>query len=250
MSPLLPSRDELGHALTYSLSLERLGRSSSHRIGNEVLGKFYDVEQGLTDQPFKLLERDPRHAVIYSFEERRFVTPQASTTTTTTPPPPARQQERPSFAAPADSVSEEEPLLAAVGGPFAPNRLAADFRDELASWAVYQGFHTHREAAIRQAAVALTETRVQPDGQNLISVLHTLYTGDRGFKEEMNTALRAAYSDDFEELRISPGSRPTRAARVYGGRAYSASSRPQTSRTELFASSSCSRFSQTRRRRR
>ena len=204
MSPVLPNRDEMRDALTYGLSLERLGKSSSHRIGSEVLGKFYDVEQGLADQPFKLLERDPRHAVIYSFEERRFVTPQSSTTTTTTPPPKVSQQERPSIVAPADSVPEEEPLLAAVGGPFAPNRVAADFREELASWAVYQGFHTHREATIRQAAVARAETRVQPDGQNLISVLHTLYTGNREFKEELNTAMRAAFSDDFEELVFPP----------------------------------------------
>ncbi len=203
MSPLAPYRDEARDALTYDLSLERLGKSSAYRIGTEILGNFYKVEQGLMDQPFKLLERDPRHAVIYSIEEQRFVTPEPSTTTTTTPPT-ASQQEAPSFVAPADSVSEEEPLLAAVGGPFAPNRFAADFRDELASWAIYQGFHTHREATIRQATVARAETRMQPDGQNLISVLHTLYTGDRGFKEELNTAMRAAYSDDFEELVFPP----------------------------------------------
>jgi predicted ATPase len=203
MSPILPYRDQVRDALTYDLTLERLGKSSAYRIGNEVLGNFYKVEQGLLDQPFKLLERDPRHAVIYSIDEQRFVTPEAATTTTTTPPL-AVPQEEPPFVAPPDSVPEEEPLLATMGGAFAPNRFAADFRDQLASWAIYQGFHTHREATIRQASVARAETSVDPDGQNLISVLHTLYTGDRGFKEELNVAMRAAYGDDFEELVFPP----------------------------------------------
>jgi predicted ATPase len=45
---------------------------------------------------------------------------------------------------------------------------------------------------------------VQPDGQNLISVLHTLYTGHRDFKEELNTAMRSAFGDDFDELVFPP----------------------------------------------
>jgi predicted ATPase len=205
VSPIAPYRDETRDALTYDLSLERLGKSSAYRIGNEMLGNFYKVEEGLMEQPFKLLERDPRHAVIYSIEEQRFVTPESFTTTTTTPEPGiAGQKERSSFVAPADSVPEEEPLLASAGGPFAPNRFAADFRNELASWAIYQGFHTHREAAIRQAAVTRVETSVQADGQNLISVLHTLYTRNREFKEELNAAMRAAFGDDFEELVFPP----------------------------------------------
>ena len=203
MTPVLPYRDEVRDALTYDLTLERLGKTSGYRIGHEVLGNFHKVEQHLMDEPFKLLERDSRHAVIYSTDEQRFVTPERAATTTTTPSP-CSADEKPSLMASADSVPEEEPLLAGVGGPFAPNRFAADFRKELVSWAIYQGLHTHKEAQIRQATVARMETTVQPDGQNLVSVLHTLYTGDRGFKEELNTAMRSAFSDDFDELLFPP----------------------------------------------
>jgi predicted ATPase len=108
------------------------------------------------------------------------------------------------FEAPPNSVAEEEPLLSVAGGPFAANRVAGQFRDEVASWGVYQGFHTHREAPVRQPAVARSETRVQQDGQNLISVLHTLYTGDRDFKTELDIAMRSAFGDDFEELVFPP----------------------------------------------
>ncbi len=50
------------------------------------------------------------------------------------------------------------------------------------------------------------EKRVDPDGQNLISVLHTLYSGDRDFKRDIDSAMRAAFGDDFEELVFPPAS--------------------------------------------
>lgn len=74
----------------------------------------------------------------------------------------------------------------------------------IAGFAVYQDFHTNRDAPVRQAAVSRHERRVDADGQNLISVLHTLYTGDRDFKNEINDAMRAAFGDDFEELVFPP----------------------------------------------
>jgi predicted ATPase len=78
------------------------------------------------------------------------------------------------------------------------------FSRELASWAIYHDLHVHRDAIIRQAAVARVEKQVEPDGQNLIPVLHTLYTDDRDFKKDINTAMRAAFGDDFDELVFPP----------------------------------------------
>jgi len=66
--------------------------------------------------------------------------------------------------------------------------------------------HVNKDALIRQPAIARLEKRVDPDGQNLISVLHTLYTGDRDFKRDINSAMRAAFGDDFEELVFPPAS--------------------------------------------
>ena len=178
-SPLDPYRDETTDSLTYEVLLGRLGKSSAYRVAYEVLGNYHKVETGEQNEPFKLFERDPNHAVIFSMEAQSFV-------------------------APDNSVPEEEPLLSVAGGPFAPNRFAGSFRDEVAGWAVYQGFHTHREAPVRQPTVTRTESRVQPDGQNLVSVLHTLYTGDRDFRRELDTAMRSAFCDDFEELVFPP----------------------------------------------
>jgi len=45
---------------------------------------------------------------------------------------------------------------------------------------------------------------VEPDGSNLVSVLHTLYTSDREFKRQINEGMRAGFGDQFEELVFQP----------------------------------------------
>lgn len=71
-------------------------------------------------------------------------------------------------------------------------------------WRIYHDVHVHQEATIRRAAVARSEKSIDPDGQNLVPVLHTLYESDRDFKREVNTAMRAAFGNDFEELIFPP----------------------------------------------
>lgn len=44
------------------------------------------------------------------------------------------------------------------------------------------------------------EDRIDPDGQNLVSVLHTLYASHRKFKKDLHIAMQSAFGDDFEEL--------------------------------------------------
>ena len=179
MTPLPPFKDNVKDALTYQITLARLGKSSAYRIDNEVLGNFYKVETGEMQEPFKLLERDHYHAVVYSMDSKRFEAPPAS-------------------------VPEEEAMLSAAAGPFTANRFVADFQKELADWKIHQGFHTHREAQIRAPQVTRAEAQVSADGQNLISVLHSLYTGDREFENEIVTAMRAAFGEDFEKLVFPP----------------------------------------------
>jgi predicted ATPase len=179
MTPIPPFADNVKDALTYELSLGRLGKSSAYRIDKEVLGNFSKVETGEMKEPFKLLERDPHHAVVYSIDAQR-------------------------FEAPAEAVLQEEALLAVAGGPFTANKFVDEFQKELASWKIYQDFQTNSQARIRSPQVARAETQVGADGQNLIAVLHTLYTGSRQFKKEVNKAMRAAFGEDFEELLFPP----------------------------------------------
>lgn len=179
MSPIHPYADIDKDALTYQIELARLGKSSAYRINNEILGNYSRVDTGEMAEPFKLLERDPRHAVVYSMNSQR-------------------------FEAPPSSVTEDESLLSLAAGPFAANRFVAEFQRELSEWKVHQEFQTHRDSQIRTPQVTRADTQVSADGQNLISVLHSLYTGKREFEAEIVTAMQAAFGEDFEKLVFPP----------------------------------------------
>jgi predicted ATPase len=101
-------------------------------------------------------------------------------------------------------LSPEETLLSACGGPFPRSRPVAAFRDDLAGWSIYDPLDTAPDSRIREPIVARSTSRVDEDGGNLINVLHTQYTGDRQFKEDLNAAMKAAFGDEFEELVFPP----------------------------------------------
>lgn len=179
MSPVNPARDETRDSLTYDLVLARIGKSSAFRIDSELLGNYFKVEQGTHTQPFKLLERSFRNAVIFSEDERTLVTRE-------------------------EIIEEDETLLSVAAGPIVGNRHIDEFQPRFANWKVYEDIHTDRETEMRRDTVARNETVVDADGQNLIAVLHTLYSTNRDFKGEVNTAIRSAFNEDFEELEFPP----------------------------------------------
>jgi len=178
-SPLESDRDPIRDSLTYELTLSRLGTSSAYRVEHELLGNYYRVETGERDQPFKLVERKSRYAMVYNMEEE-------------------------GLTAPDESVPEEETLLSLAASPFTANRWITLYQSHLASWRIYHDFQTSAEAPIRQTVLARKETSVDPNGANLVAVLHTLYTSSREFKHDLNAALLAAFGNDFEELLFPP----------------------------------------------
>jgi predicted ATPase len=180
-SPLDDYREFDRNCLTYKLELGRLGTTSAYQINHELLGNYYDVEQGEREQPFKFLERHQLRAHVFDTGQKGLTAPEWL-------------------------VPEEETLLSQAAGPYTANPFIPRFRRELASWCVYHDIHVNRDAPIRQPSVSRPERRVDPDGQNLISVLHTLYTSDRLFKKDINDAMQVAFGDDFEELVFPPAS--------------------------------------------
>ena len=163
--------------LTYELFLSRLGETSAYRIERE--GLVGDVlEEGSWTPGFVLLGRTPETAITFD-EERR------------------------GLAAPGGRVPDEQTLLSLLSGPF-DNSVIVAFRDSLLGWSIYHDLRVDQQAPLRQAAVARVEDRIAPDGQNLIPVLHTLYTGNRDFKRAMDAAMRAAFGSDYEELIFPP----------------------------------------------
>ncbi len=104
-----------------------------------------------------------------------------------------------------ETLTIGELALSTVATPFVKYE-AVLFQRKLAAWTVYQDVRVDQSAPIRQAPVSRLEQQVAPDGQNLINVLHTLYTRDRQFKQDINDAMSAAFGEDFEELIFPPDS--------------------------------------------
>lgn len=179
MSPSDDRRDEERESLTYELRLGRIGESSSYRINHELLGNYYHVQRGEEREPLKFIERRPGHARVFDMQQKVLTAPE-------------------------EAVPEDEPVLSLAAGPFAQNPHIPPYQACLAGWSVYHDFHVDSQAPVRLPAVTRLERRVAPDGQNLINVLHTLYTQDRDFRKEINLAMGAAFGDEFEELLFSP----------------------------------------------
>lgn len=181
VSPLDESLEYNKNCLTYELQLGQIGQTSTYRIDHELLGNYYSFEAGEKPDVLKFLFRHQQRAHVFDTKTRQLTAPE-------------------------DQVPEQETLLSLAAGPFTANPLISKFQQQISSWCVYHDIHVNRDAAIRQPSVSRPEKRVDPDGQNLVAVLHTLYTGDRGFKNDINDAMKAAFGDDFEELVFPPAS--------------------------------------------
>jgi len=165
----------------YSFELERLGKGSSFKFGKESLINSANVKKGKTDTPFKLLEREGKRAVVFDESEHRLIPPD-------------------------ESIHEDETLLSVAGVPLGTNKWTYMFRKQLSEISVYHDIHVNSDAIIRQPAVTRFEKRVAADGQNLVSVLHTLYTSDRDFRTQIDEGMYAAFGDQYEELTFPPAS--------------------------------------------
>ncbi|MFH0899667.1 MAG: AAA family ATPase [Pseudomonadota bacterium] len=167
-------------SLTYELRLRRLGATSAYRVEHELLAKRSSgsKDPGAESTPTKLLERRPGHAAVLDLQERQLLAHEGS-------------------------IPDDQTLLSLVSGPFS-NHLVSAFRETLAAWSIFHDVHVDQDAEVRRPAVARIDNRVAADGQNLIPVLHTLYTGHREFKQDVDMAMKAAFGSDFEEISFPP----------------------------------------------
>lgn len=77
-------------------------------------------------------------------------------------------------------------------------------RQFLSGWSIYDDLHTESGTAIRRAVTSRFDERLDADGQNLASVLHTHYTNDVDFKDRVDEAMRAAFGEDYRGLAFPP----------------------------------------------
>ncbi len=160
--------------VSYELKLARLGSTSSYVIEYERLFGVTDTAQfvsALADQNGRANGQSPNKETQLSFDLRGL----------------ARLLEFPSIEKSKNKISAEDLELV-----------------RLNDLAIYHDLNVGEGSAIRQAAVARFDKRVEADGQNLVSVLHTLYTTDREFERNIDAAMRAAFGADYERLIFTP----------------------------------------------
>lgn len=170
--PLEIHRD-LSHSilgpLQFDLSLLRIGKSTAFLVDSEKL-----TAEAREGESQGLYERSPGRVVIFGNPTENIDPPLGDVT-----------------------------LLSVSVPPFS-RPVVAGFREALSSWTVFRHVRVDRGSRIREPVLSRFEKRLDPDGQNLISVLHTLYSTDRAFKTDLDRAMKAAFGEDFEELTFPP----------------------------------------------
>ena len=167
---------------SYSVYLLRLGLSGSYKVWEEslVTTRFHVGEQdeGITTPQ---IQRLANNAAYYTDDDEQVQLLK-------------------------EVVPEEETVLSLASSAVAVNQILPILVRDFGNIAIYTDLRVDRHAPIRQAPVSRLEQRVASDGQNLINVLHTLYTSDRQFKQDINDAMSAAFGTDFDELIFPPDS--------------------------------------------
>ncbi len=156
----------------YQVSLERVLFTNHYRIEEEILK---DTQDGFT-----VIDSDGADAKIRSRK-------------------PSESVDGASF--------EKESVFSTTGTPLVPwlgVSALPFYQQQITGWTTYQDVRMDQNAPVRLPPVSRLEEQVASDGQNLVNVLHTLYTSDRKFKQDINDAMHAAFGDDFDELIFPP----------------------------------------------
>jgi predicted ATPase len=177
IDPVDPGRDRNEDALTFKFELGHVQNTSSYQILNDSLGNWVKYEQGMVESPYWIFRREPHRAIVYHQGKERLVS--------------------------LEDVNPNESLFPQISDP-SVNRIPAHTRRFLEGWKVYHDVHVARGSPMRLPATTQVGKLVEADGSNLVSVLHTLYTSDRDFKQQINEGMRAGFGNQFEELVFQP----------------------------------------------
>ena len=165
-------------AFGYAASLFRLGTGASFVVDGENLIGLFRGETEDVGTEVNLLSRTQFQAQFQEFFQLVPLNPQ--------------------------ELNASETLLGQLGGPAPQAMEIRSFRQFLAGWAVYDDLHTESGTAMRRAVTSRFDERLDADGQNLASVLHTHYTNDVDFQDRVDEAMRAAFGEDYRGLAFPP----------------------------------------------
>ncbi len=164
-------------SLRYELSLLSQRFLTGYSIEREILEECPNANAG-DSLGFEYFRRDLNRAVFFHADGQNI---------TATP----------------DRLEERRTLLSQTSSVLSNQQIFL-FREYLKSWRIYQDFAVHQDSAVRKSAITRRESRLSPNGNNLVTALHTLYSTERGFRDQLIDAMRAAFGSDFEELEFPP----------------------------------------------
>jgi predicted ATPase len=162
-------------SFSYELLLTSLGFGGGYRIVREILWANRGSGKG---QRFKCLERDPKEAMLFDSDGKR-------------------------LEASSDRLDATQTILSQASKMFSMPEISF-FHRHLKGWRIYQDLNVNEESQVRRAVITRREMLLAQDGQNLPSVLHTLYTTNKELKTEVNNAMQAAFGREFEGLEFTP----------------------------------------------
>ncbi len=160
----------------YQLSLFNNPAANGYLIANEKL-----IAQDINDKNISvsLLERNHEHAIIIDQK--------------------GNKREKP-----LNQLPWGESLLSIYNNWSEYNSYISEYKQFFEKIKVYHDINVTGKSHIRQSAVSRVETHVDEDGENLISVLHTHYTNDKSFKNNIDAAMKTAFGEQYEALSFPP----------------------------------------------
>jgi predicted ATPase len=178
IDPVDDGRDRAKVALTYELALHRAG--SAYEIQRDSLGNWQEYNETGQGSPYWVFNRSGQHVHIYDqrASRQRLVDLHVR------------------------RFDANESLLSQIGD--FRNRIPSYARDALGSWGIHHDVPVGSSSRMRAAATTQHVTRLDPDGGNLTTVLHTLCENNREFEERVSDAMFAAFGDEFRHLKFPP----------------------------------------------
>lgn len=99
-----------------------------------------------------------------------------------------------------------ETILSDLKSSIDLRHIISAYPQDISNWRFYHHLRTDTDSPIRQPVITRFDPSIEPDGSNLISVLHTLYTGNRDFENNIDKAMKSAFGNDFDKLVFPPAS--------------------------------------------
>ncbi len=184
IDPVDSPSDRIKDALTLDFELAQFGGGSGYEIAKDSLGNWYKFEHGEETAPYWIFKRE-KHRVFVRDERLGGLV----------------KRKRECVANP-DRYESESLLSHQITD--LPTRIPTLARHALEGWTVHHDVHAERGSMMRRPATTQLSKKLEPDGSNLVTVLHTLYEGNPQFRNRVDEGMKAGFGEDYQRLAFQP----------------------------------------------